>query len=113
MEYIGLIKWPNGPSEVDRQRWLELIDTHGSLAHVPPRSGINPFTRKPTLAHAPRSTAIVLIDSVEVGSIGWSEDESPALVVNAKEGANEQVCRIAEDVATRLGARFVRDESTG
>jgi hypothetical protein len=112
MEDISLIAWPNGPSESDRQRWLELIETHGSLAHVPPKSGTNPFARKPTLVHAPRSTAIVVVGGVEAGSIGWTLGELPALVVSAKEGAVDDVRRVAEDVAAKLGARFVRDEST-
>jgi hypothetical protein len=112
MQYIGLIEWPNGASEVDRQRWLKLIDTHGSLAQVPPRSGINPFTRKPTQVYAPRSTATVVIRGAEVGNIGWSQDDSPALEVNAKEDAVGEVCHIARDVATKLGAQFVPETST-
>jgi hypothetical protein len=108
MTYVGHIE--AAAAAIDREKWLALIDAHDALGHVPPQKGVNPFTRKPTLIHAPKSDAKILRNGVQIGSVGWALDGSPVLHVNANDDAVAQVCRIADDIATSLGARFVRDQ---
>src|SRR5262245_48708481 len=109
MLFLGRIEAVSESTEIDPGNWLALIDSHGSLGHVPAHMGINPFTRKPMEFKAPASTAAVRIGGVRVGSIFWALDGSPYLLVQAEEESAEAVADIAEEIATALGARFVRE----
>jgi hypothetical protein len=96
---------------LDRRQWMELINTHASLSSVPPAKGINPFTRQPDEFKAPGTTARVLIGGAGVGIIECAADDSGRLDVHADEGSVADVMSVAEDLATRLGARFVRGDA--
>ncbi len=106
---IGRIEALSESAEIAPKRWLELIDSHESLTHVPPYKRTNPFTRQPMEVKAPASTANAAVDGISIGTIFWAMDGSSILFVDAEEESAEQVARIAEDVAAKLGARFVRD----
>ena len=112
MLFIGQIEAASESAKIDPNRWLALIDSHRSLMHRPRVSVmvINPFTREPCeYTAASASTADVLIGGAGVGSIWWALDGSPFLNVQAEEESAEAVAKIAEEVATALGARFVRE----
>jgi hypothetical protein len=44
MVLIGHIEASGG---IESDKWLALIKSHHALANVPPRKGVNPFTREP------------------------------------------------------------------
>jgi hypothetical protein len=73
---------------------------------MPPRKGINPFTRKETEFKAQESTAIVRISGADVGSNYWAKDGSPSLIVDAHDDSLKVVTGIAEEVARYLGAKL-------
>jgi hypothetical protein len=87
---------------------MQLIDSHPALRHVPPHTGINPFTREPWEYNAPASTAQITVEGTRVGAIEWAMDGSRYLLVHAAEGRVDFVESVATDVATTLGACFVR-----
>ncbi len=59
------------------------------------------------------TTAQVIIDGGQVGSIHWAMDDSRRLVVWASAGAEEKVRSVATDVASRLGGHFVHGNAAG
>jgi hypothetical protein len=109
MLFLGRIEAVSESNPIDPGKWLALIDSHRSLGHVLPHVGINPFTREPCEYKAPASTAAIRIGLARVGSIWWAMDGSPFLIVQAQEDSAEGVASIADEVATMLGARFVRE----
>jgi hypothetical protein len=111
MPYIGQIEAIGGSAGIDARRWMELIDSYGSLAHVPPVTGINPATRQPCEFNAPSSTARVMRGGARIGAILWALDGSPFLLVEADEEAADEVAKVAENIASRLDARFVRENA--
>ncbi|MFI5379113.1 MAG: hypothetical protein ACHRHE_07450 [Tepidisphaerales bacterium] len=106
MNYIGRIEVSAG---INKSKWIALIASHRALAPVPPAIGINPFTRKECTFTAPATSAIVSADGVHIGSISWAQDNSPMLIVTAADESVEAVAVIADDVASSLGAIFVRE----
>jgi hypothetical protein len=106
MDLLGTIEPSAGATSGQNER-ITLIGTHPSLAPVPPRQGINPFTKGPCLYKARPDTARVLIEGREVGSIEWAQDESQLLVVWSDAATNAQVAKVAADVASQLGWRYV------
>ncbi|MGH7172294.1 MAG: hypothetical protein ACRELG_18615 [Gemmataceae bacterium] len=109
MLFLGRIEAVSESNPIDPGKWLALIDSHGSLGHVPSHMGINPFTRELWEFKAPYSTADIWIGSARAGSIWWALDGSPVLIVQAEEDSAEAVANIVKEVATRLGGRFVRE----
>jgi hypothetical protein len=107
MDLLGTIR--PGDSDVDRNAWAALISAHSFLASVAPRRGINPFTKKPHTFEAPTDSARIVLDGVEVGAVNWAEDDSNCLVVWSAPAAKIRVAVIAQDIAARLGMRFVPD----
>ena len=98
--YIGRIEPVSETSEIDRARWLALINSHGALSHVPPQKGINPFTRERMEVKAPASTAVVSANEVPTGSIAWAMDGSPILMVEAEDAESvESVATVAQEIA--------------
>ncbi len=95
---------------IDRAAWVALISAHHCLAPVPARPGVNPFTREPMVFRAPDTEAIVCIGGAEVGFIGWAMDGSPMLIVRADDRSVERVVAMAQEIATALGGRLVREE---
>src|SRR5262245_3959184 len=109
MLFLGKIEPVSVSSEINPDKWLALIDSHQSLGHIPSRMGINPFTRQPLEYKASTDTAAIQINSAPVGTIHWAMAGSPFLIVWAEEESAESVACVAEDIATSLGARFVRE----
>ncbi len=103
MEFIGQILSEPDPPGISKQRWVDLIREHPNLENVPPRQGINPFTREPMLYHARTDTARVVIGEREVGSMSWSQGESNSIDVS---GERHVVVPLAHDIAGLLDARF-------
>jgi hypothetical protein len=106
MDLLGTIE-PTAATSAGRNEWLTLVGTHPSLAPVPPRQGINPFTKEPMQYKAAPDTARVLVEGSEVGYFAWAEDDSQVLAVWSDAGAEKQVSAVASDVAARLGWQFV------
>ena len=103
---IGQIEASEG---IALDKWLALIKMHGALASVPPRKGINPFTRQPCEYKAPTSTAIIRKGSTDIGLIYWAMNGSPLLIVEAEWDACDIVASIVEDIARSLAGRFERE----
>jgi hypothetical protein len=109
MLFIGQIEALGRSAKIDRDKWIELIDSHLSLTHVPPVKGVNPFTRQPFVYSAPDSTAQIVVGRTTIGLMQWALDGSPFLQVHANDASVEDVVKVAEDIASMLGARFVRE----
>ena len=93
---------------IESDKWIALIKSHGALANVPPRKGINPFTHQPCEYKASSSTALVQKGGADIGSIYWAMDGSPMLIVQSQEDSVDTVVSIAEEIASSLGGQFVR-----
>lgn len=106
MVFLGTIE-PGADLATGKPEWVRVIDVHPQLAPFPAREGINPFTRGPHLFKADPYAARVRVESRQVGSIHWAMDDSRRLVVWAETGSEEKVRNVAEDVASKLGWRFV------
>jgi hypothetical protein len=103
MDRIGEIVWEPDPPGISNQRWVKLIGEHPNLKPVPPKWGINPFTREPWLYHAPGNSARVFVDEKVVGTMEWAPDESNCIVVL---GERQAVTPLAHNIADLLGGRF-------
>lgn len=57
---------------------------------------------------APDTTARIIVDGIQVGSIFWALDGSHMLIVDAEDGAADSVTIIAQNLATSLNASFGR-----
>jgi hypothetical protein len=106
MDLLGTIE-PTAGTSAGGSEWLTLIGVHPSLARIPPRQGVDPFTREPMQYRAAPDAAHVLVEGSKVGCIGWAEDDSQVLVAWSDVGAEAQVSAIVADVAARLGWQFV------
>jgi hypothetical protein len=93
---------------IEADKWLALIKSHEALANVPPRMGVNPFTRQPCEYKAPESSAVIHKAGADIGGIHWAMDGSPILVVEAHEDSIDAAARVAADVADALGGHFAR-----
>ena len=106
MDLLGTIE-PTAGASAGRNEWLTLVGTHPSLAPVPPRQGINPFTKESMQYKAAPDTARVLVEGSQVGCFSWAEDNPQVLAVWSDTGAKAQVSAVAVDVAALLGWQFV------
>ena len=106
MELLGTIE-PGADLATGKPEWIRLIDAHPQLSPMLAREGINPFTRKPLLFEARPDTARVLVGLEQIGSIYWAMDDSRRLIVSADIGSEQEVRKVAADVASRLGWHFV------
>jgi hypothetical protein len=111
MEPLGTIEPSGDVAAGGRLEWIRLIEVYPQLSPVPPREGINPFTKGPHLYRARPDTARVLAEIGEIGLIHWAEDDSRRLAVWSNSGSESEVKRVAEAVASRLGWRFVADNA--
>jgi hypothetical protein len=109
MLFLGQIEAKSASTPIDLNKWLMLIDSHGSLRHIPPYMGINPFTRQPCEYKVQPTTAQVRLKGVDVGSIYCAMDGSPVLIIEAQEDAVAAVSEIADEVTKALGGQFVRE----
>jgi hypothetical protein len=110
MELVGVICAAVDPPGIDRDRWLALIALDSRLSPVPPREGINPFTRKPTIFRAPPETARVHLDGEEAGGIEWSQSETHELLVFSTSSAAQAVAAVAGELAVKLDGEFRRSD---
>jgi hypothetical protein len=106
MELLGTIE-PRDGTTAERNAWVALISAHSSLASVTPRQGINPFTRKPHNFEARPESARILLDGMDVGAVSWAQDDSDRLVVHSELAAKTHVALVAQDIADKLGMRFI------
>jgi hypothetical protein len=106
VERVGTIE-PGSDSKTGRSEWLRLIGTHPQLSQVPPRQGVNPFSRGGSLYEAAPDAARVIENADDVGLIHWGMDDSRCLVVWSSAGSEAAVKRIAEDIAAQLEWHFV------
>jgi hypothetical protein len=106
MELSGTIE-PNHGASANQLEWIVLIGAHSSLAPGVPKPGVNPFSKQPILYKAAPDYARVLLDGRKVGAIHWAMDGSDRLVVWSLAAARTHVTEVAQDVASRLGWRFV------
>ena len=92
----------------DQARWIALIGQHPGLSVLPPRQGINPFTREPMLFQA-KDVALVTASGKQLGAMDWAPDDSQQISVWIDEGAAaDALDAIAADVAGRLDAVYRR-----
>ena len=110
MELIGTIE-PGVDVATGKPEWIRLIDTHPQLSSAPAVPGINPFTRAPALFKARPDSARVLLEQRPIGQIYWAMDDSRRLIVSADSGFEDRVAKVAQDVASRLGWRFVAGDA--
>jgi hypothetical protein len=110
MELVGTLEPPNDLASC-REGWTRLIGAHPRLSPPPPRQGVNPFSRMPHTYTAAPDTARVLLGSQEIGLIHWAMDNSRHLVVQSHADSKAEVISVAQDVASRLGWRFVTHDA--
>jgi len=106
VELLGTIE-PGIDVATGKPDWIRLIDAHPQLSSVPARWGVNPFSRSPLLFKPKPDTARVLLEQRQIGQIHWAMDDSRHLIVWADTGFEEMVGNVAQDIASRLGWRFV------
>jgi len=104
----GTIVAKAGQPGLELARWLGLIDEHSNLSVLPPRQGVNPFTREPMLFQA-QDVALVTASGKQLGAMDWAPDDSQQVSVWIDDGAAADVLDvIAADVAMRLDAVYRR-----
>ncbi len=107
MNFLGRIV-PNPSTELNEDPWIALIREHQNLCPVPPHTGINPFSKEPTVFTAPATSAHIVCSEQQIGGIAWSQDESTLLIVHALEQQHhDRVLDIARSIATALDCSFV------
>jgi hypothetical protein len=106
MDILGSIETTDSDTAF-REAWIALIGAHSSLTPIPPREGINPFTRKPLRFVPHRETARVVEGETPIGHIHWAEDGTNRLVVWSETSAATRVTAVANEIAARLGIRFI------
>jgi hypothetical protein len=107
MEPLGTIRADEDPPGVSKERWVALIHEHPNLAVLGPREGINPFNREREVYHPRRDAARVLAEGEEVGAMNWCESDENEINIF---GDRVLVVPVAQEIAARLGARFVEDD---
>lgn len=105
MDRYGTIEPANG-GKISFDRWVQLIAELPSLASLPDVRGMSPATGKPIMIPAPESTAQIVVNESELGTVYWAEDESETLIVHTTSDRTEEIETIAGDVASALGCRF-------
>jgi hypothetical protein len=105
VDLVGTIE-PDVGLATDKAEWMRVIEVHPQLSPVPSKKGSNPFSGKPNSYRPDPTTAQVIIDGGQVGSIHWAMDDSRRLVVWSSTGAEVKVTSVATDVASsRLALR--------
>jgi len=107
MDFIGEISVEPRSTSFTKNQWIDVIRVHPNLVSIPPREGINPFTKERVTFPARLNAAHVVVDGKNVGSMSWAEDDSARIIVF---GEPQSVLLMAHDVARSLGGRF---ESAG
>ena len=103
MDFIGEISVEPRSTSFTKNQWIDVIRVHPNLVSIPPREGINPFTKERVTFPARLDAAHVVVDGKNVGSMSWAEDDSARIVVF---GEPQSVLLVAHDVARSLGGRF-------
>lgn len=84
--------------------WVALIRIDGRLQLPAARERVSPRTGLSRVIQPNPSIALLVHDGVEVGLMGWSEEEGVDEVVVY--GASPHVVDVATDVAAALGGEF-------
>lgn len=92
---FGVIKRAGGP--IEPEEWKRVIAAHSALQPIPPRTGINPFTKEPVLFHAPDGAAYYFEDGQKVGNLALEEGEIKTTGVPAA---------VCEEIAAALSAEL-------
>jgi hypothetical protein len=104
----GSIVAKAGQPGIDLARWIGLIGQHSNLSVMPPRQGLNPFTREPMLFQA-KDIALVTASGRQLGAMDWAPDDSQQVCVWIDDGAAaDMLDAVAVDVAKRLDAVYRR-----
>ncbi len=99
MKY-GTIKLGNDKGPDD---WLAVIAENNALVGIPPREGINPFSKEKVMIHAPKTTAHIMVDNQVEGTVSWAEDGSSLLNIEVSDTGKS----VAKDIASRLKGHLV------
>ena len=106
MEHIGHIESADDTQPLSYDAWLAVIAESDDLHAIPPREGINPFTRKPTLFYAAEDSVRLIRDDTHIGSFAWAQDKSAAVNVACSDGYREMMAVAAREFAQVLGCVF-------
>jgi hypothetical protein len=106
MEPLGAIKTAGGSADIAYEDWVRLVETHPNLSRVPPREGINPFTRQPMTFNGHPGDAHVVVAGQVVGGMFWTE----VYALISVEGDAARVEPIAIEIAARLAAQYQPEE---
>lgn len=104
MDYVGSIVASADPPGIDRDAWINLIDTHPLLVRLPSQEGINPFTQERVVFHPPDTAARLIVDGRHIGSFDWSHSEENLVIVS---GELSDVQEHAGQIASQLGGSFI------
>lgn len=110
MVLVGRVE-PSSDAVGGRPDWISIIQGHPQLSPIAPVEGINTFTQEPILYRARPDTAQVWNEGKRVVLIHWAADDSRRLVVWSDPGYEDQIRKVAEDVAGRLGWQLVRADA--
>jgi hypothetical protein len=107
--FIGEIRAIQGQPPVRLSDWLDLIPKRRDLVPVKDRDVIHPFTKEKLDLRASADSVRVIVGRRIVGSMHWALDDSPALIVWAKDrpDAHATVSAIAVEVARALKGELV------
>lgn len=79
----------DGAAQLTEESWLRVIQTDDRLTSRPSRQVPNPFEPGAQMEIRPDPCSVVVIaDGNKLGSIGWSEDESPGLIASCEQEDN-------------------------
>lgn len=108
---VGIVELV-GDQTIDAAGWISLITEHPSLASIPSREGVNPFTGEETVFHPPPTSAQILEKGQRIGTFEWVEgDGNPGLLVSNDSGElTAKLMEIVNDVAKRIGGTFKTTE---
>lgn len=106
MEHVGHIESSDDAQPLTYDAWLAFIAATDDLHGIPPREGINPFTREPTLFRSPEDSVRLVRDDAEIGFFAWAQDDSAAVNVTCADDCREKVVTAARGFAQVLGCVF-------
>src|SRR5262245_46262833 len=95
---FGVIKRSGASIQLDE--WKRVIAAHAALEPVPPRTGINPFTKEPVVFNATGGAALYVENGDAVGNLSFEDGEISTT------GVPTAICL---EIAASLSAKFHED----